>query len=165
MMRMKTVEAIIEGGKATAAPPLGPSLSQLGVNVKAVVEKINEKTEAFKSMKVPIKVMIDESTKEFDIEVGSPPVSALIKKELNLEKLAGPGKDEKGKAAETVGNLTMEQVVKIAKSKDIISRNLKAKVKQVVGTCLSCGVTVEGKNPKDVIKEIDEGVFDNIIKE
>lgn len=161
---MAKVEAIIEGGKATPAPPLGPALSPLKVNVAKVIAEINAKTEAFKGMQVPIKIHVDEKTKEFRIEVGSPPVSSMLKKEAKVSKLAGLGKEESGRPAPVVGNVTIEQVVKIAKSKDNIAGELKAKVKQIVGTCKSCGLTVEGKNPKDVIKEIEKGNYDEKIK-
>lgn len=157
---MKTIEVLIEGGKATASPPIGPSLAPLGVNVAKVVEEINKKTKDFEGLQVPVKIHVDEKTKDFKIEVGAPPVSQLIKRELKLEKLAGLPKGESGRPADKVGNLTIDQVIKIAKGKDNIAGNLKSKVKQVLGTCLSCGVTVEGKDPRDIIKEIDEGKYD-----
>lgn len=156
---MKSVEVLVEGGKATAAPPIGPSLAPLGVNVAKVVEEINKKTKNFEGLQVPVKIHVDEKTKEFKIEVGTPPVSQLIKKELKLEKLAGLPKGEGGRPADKVGDLTIEQVIKIAKDKENISGDLKAKVKQILGTCLSCGVTIEGKDPREVIKEINEGKY------
>ncbi len=160
---MKTIEVLVEGGKATA-PLLGSQLAPLGVNIQKIIEEINKKTEAFKGLQVPVKIKIDEKTKEFEIEIGSPPVSQLIKKELGLEKLAGLKKDESGRPADKVGNLTIDQVIKIAKSKDNMLGDLKQKVKQVLGTCLSCGVTVEGKDPREVIKEVDEGKYDDKMK-
>ena len=170
MISMKSANVLVEGGKASAAPPLGPMLGPLGVNIVKVVEEINKKTEMFKGMKIPVKIVVDEKTKEFSIEVGSPPISALIKKELKIEKLAtsvikegGEKKELKGQPAPIVGNLSIDQVVKIAKSKDTLAGNLKSRVKQVVGTCLSCGVTVENQNPKEIIRQINEGKFDNKI--
>ena len=55
----EVIEALVDGGAATAGPPLGPALGPLGVNIMAVVKVINEKTSAFKGMKVPVRVMID----------------------------------------------------------------------------------------------------------
>ncbi len=160
-MGKKTIDALVDGGKASAGPPLGPALGQLKVNVKAVIDAINEKTKAFAGMKVPVKVIVDEETKEFEIEVGTPPVSQLIKNELKLEKLS----QQSGK--DFVGNLSMEQVVKIAKMKreGMLINSLKSAVKSVIGTCVSAGVMIEGKDPKEVIKEIDEGKYDEIIKD
>jgi len=81
----QTVDALIEGGKATAAPPLGPALGPTGVNIGQVIAEINKKTADFKGMKVPIKVHITDD-KEFSVTVGTPPVSQLIKKEAGIEK-------------------------------------------------------------------------------
>jgi large subunit ribosomal protein L11 len=155
-----TIRALIEGGKATPGPPIGPALGPLGVNVGQIVAKINEKTAAFEGMKVPVKIIIDKKTKQFDIEVGSPPVSALICKELGLEKGA------KTAGTEVVGNLTFAQAVKLAKLKSeaMMAKDLKAAVKEVLGVCLSMGVTVDGKSAKEVQREIDEGIRDKELR-
>lgn len=154
------VKVMVEGGKANPGPPLGPALGPLGVNVAQVVAKINEATSSFAGMKVPVTVVVKKKTKEFSIEVGSPPTAALIKKELGLEK----GAKTAGK--EVVGNLSLAQVVKIAKLKlgTSLAKGLKSAVKEVLGTCVSLGVTVEGKSPKEVQKEIDEGKHDEELR-
>ena len=95
------VEAMVDGGKATAGPPLGPALGPKGVNTAQVVAKINEKTKAFEGMKVPVTVLINDD-KTFEIKVGTPPMSALIKGELGLEKGSGNARTDK------VGNLSIE---------------------------------------------------------
>jgi len=155
------VKALVEGGKAVPGPPLGPSLAQYKVNIGQVISAINEKTKEFSGMQIPITVEVDTGTKAFDIKVGSPSVSALIKKELKLEKLA------KTPFKEPAGSLTIEQVVKIAKAKQeqLKTRDFKKAVKQVVATCVSIGVEVENKNPKEILKEIDHGNWDSKIKE
>jgi large subunit ribosomal protein L11 len=149
----KIVEALVAGGQATAGPPLGPALGPLGVNVLAIVNKINEVTKDYAGMKVPVRVTVDTETKEFEVTVGTPTTSALIVSELKIEKGSGSPKAQK------VGNLSMEQVVRIAKLKqaELLSPNLKAAVKEVLGSCVSMGVTVEEKDPKEIQKEIDEG--------
>ncbi len=111
-MSKETVESLVEGGKASAAPPLGPALGPLGVNIGEVVKVINEKTAGFKGMQVPIKVIVDTDTKEFEITVGTPPASALIKKEANIEKGSGNPKADK------VADLLIEQIIKISKMKE-----------------------------------------------
>ena len=65
-MAKETIETLIEGGKASAAPPLGPALGPLKVNIGQVVADINKKTADFKGMKVPVKVIVDTKTKEFE---------------------------------------------------------------------------------------------------
>ncbi len=157
---MKEINVIVEGGKATAGPPLGPALGPLGINAGKVVSEINEKTKAFAGIKVPVKVIVDPKTKEYSIEVGSPPVSELLKKKAGVEKGSGTAwKEGEG------GNVKIEDVVEIAKSvKDKgLSYSLKGSVKEVLGTALSIGLRVDEKNPKEITKEIDEGKYDSKI--
>src|SRR3990167_1724169 len=110
-MPMQAVDVMVEGGKATAAPPLGPALGPLGVNIGQVISKINEKTAAFKGMQVPVKVEVETESKEFTISVGTPPTSALIKKEAGVEKGSG------NPLAERIADLRIEQIIKVAKMK------------------------------------------------
>jgi len=156
----QTIDVLVNGGHATAAPPIGPALSPLGINVGKVVEEINKKTKDFDGIQVPVKIIV--KGKEFDIVVGTPPVSALIKRELKLEKGSGQaGKEE-------VADILIEQVIKISKMKEasMLGKDLKARVKQVIGTCKSLGVLVEGKDPRTVIEEINKGKYhDEISKE
>lgn len=160
MGKKEKVEAMIEGGKASAAPPLGPALGPMGVNIGQVIAEINKVTADFKGVKVPVKVIIDTSDKTFEIEVGAPPTSGLIKKELGIE--SGSGVPNKNK----VGNISIEQIIKIAKMKksSLHAKNLKAAVKQVVGSCSSLGVLVESKDAKVTSLDIENGMFDDVIK-
>jgi len=153
---MTVVEVLVPGGKATPGPPLGPTLGPLGVNVKAVIDKINEETKAFNGMQVPVKLIIGDK-KQFTIQVGTPPTSSLIKKEIGIE--LGSGTPHKT----FVGNLSIKQAVAIAKMKknDSLSKNLKNGVKEVIGTCLSLGVTIEGMKAKEAIAAINSGKFDS----
>ena len=153
----ETVEALVEGGKASAGPPLGPALGPLGVNIMQIINTINEKTKQFDGMKVPVKVLVDPKTKNFEIEVGTPPASSLIMKEIGLEKGSGSA------ATHKVGNLTVDQAIKIAKMKEdnLLGKELKQKTKEIIGTCTSMGVTVEGKKPSEIQKSIDAGDFDS----
>ena len=161
MGEKKVVEALVSGGQATAGPPLGPALGPLGVNVPAIVAKINELTADFSGVKVPVKISVDIETKEFEVEVGTPPTVALIVKELGVEKGSGNPKAEK------IGNLTMEQVKKIARVKlgQSYAKTLKSAVLEVLGTCVSMGVTVEGKDPKEVQSEVKKGFYDDLLRE
>ncbi len=158
-MPKKVVKVMIEGGKATPGPPLGPALGGLGLNMGLVVKEINDKTKEYAGMKVPVEIEIDLETKEFEVRVGTPPTSMLILRELGAEK----GSSDPG--SKKIGDLKMEQVVEIAKTKleNANTRDLKKVVKQVLGTALSMGVTVEGKDPREVQREIDSGVWDEVI--
>jgi len=159
MGEKKVVDALVNGGQATAGPPLGPALGPLGVNVLAIVEKINEVTKDYSGMKVPVKITVDTETKEFEVTVGTPTTSALLVSELGVAKGSGAPNTEK------VGDLSLEQVVKIAKVKrdDVLAKDLKAAVKEILGTAVSMGVTVEGKDPREVQKEIIEGKHDALL--
>lgn len=159
-MAKETIEALIEGGKATAAPPLGPALGPLGVNIGNVVAEINKKTQDFKGMQVPVKVTVDSETKEFTISVGTPPASALIKQEANIKKGASNPITEK------VADLKIEQIIKIAKMKEdaLLGKDLKQKIKEIIGTCRSMGILVEGVEAQEAINQVNEGKFDEKIK-
>jgi len=160
-MATETVEVLIEGGKATAAPPLGPAMGPLGVNIGEIVENINKKTSAFKGMQVPVKVIVNTDTKEYEIEIGTPPASSLIKKEAGVEKGAANPKIDK------VADLKIEQIIKIAKMKEtsLLGKTLKEKVKEIIGTCNSMGILVEGVPAFEAIVLVNEGKFDKEIKE
>ena len=160
MGEKKTFRFLVEGGKATAGPPIGPSLGPLGLNVMMVVNKINELTKDYAGMRVPVDVIVDLETKEFEVKVGIPTTSALIIKELGIQKGSG------ATGHEWVGNLKMEQVIKIAKIKrpQLMAKTFKGAVKEILGTCVSMGVLVEGKHPKEVIREVNEGVWDELIE-
>jgi len=93
-MAKESVDILIEGGKASAAPPLGPALGPLGVNIGQVVADINKKTQDFKGMQVPVKVTVDTETKSYEISIGTPPASSLIKKEAGIQKGSGHPKSE-----------------------------------------------------------------------
>jgi len=157
-MSKQTIESLVDGGNASGGPPLGPALGPTGVNIGQVVDEINKKTKDMSGMKIPVKVIVDASTKTFEIEVGSPPTSALIKKELNIEKGAG-GNDP-------AGDLIFDSVLRISRMKkgSLLAEDFKGTVKEVIGTCQSVGVTIDGKSPKEITEEINEGKLDDRIK-
>ncbi|MCL4372172.1 50S ribosomal protein L11 [Candidatus Marsarchaeota archaeon] len=146
------INGLIEGGKATGGPPFGPALGPLGVNINAIVAEINKATSGFSGIKVPVKVVVDPATKSYKVEVGMPQTSALILKELG----AAAGAKTKD---EVVGNISLEQVKKIAKSKEakLYGRSMAERVNQVLGTCKSMGVKCENEDPRVIIARIKNG--------
>jgi len=152
----ETVEALVEGGKASAGPPLGPALGPMGVNIMEIINTINDKTKEFSGMKVPVKVIIDPATKNFEIEVGTPPAASLILNEIGADKGAS------SPSRHSAGDITLDQVIKVARMKfdNLLGHDLKHKTKEIIGTCRSMGVTIEGKKPSDILKAIDDGDFD-----
>jgi large subunit ribosomal protein L11 len=155
MTEKKVIELLVSGGQATAGPPLGPALGPLGLNILLVVNRINELTRDYAGMKVPVKVAVDVENKEFEVSVGTPTAAALVVSELKVEKGSGTPNTVK------IGDLNMDQVVRIARIKraELLAGDLKSAAKEVLGTCVSMGVTVEGKDPREVQKEIDAGKF------
>jgi large subunit ribosomal protein L11 len=142
------VSVLVEGGKASAGPPLGPALGPLGVNVGQVVQKINEETKQFQGMRVPVVVRVDPATRAFTLVVGRPPVAALLLKEAGKEKGSGKAKTE------VAGDVGLDAVRRIAEAKgeDLHGRTVEEKVNQVIGTCVSLGLTVGGEDPRAVLK-------------
>ena len=158
-MSKETVEIMVEGGKASVGPQMGQSLAPLGVNLQEIIDQINEKTASFNGMKVPVKIDVETEDKTFELEIGTPPISELIKKEVKIDK--GSGVPNKNK----VGNLSMEQIVKIAQMKQdsLLFNEFKSAVKSVIGSCNSAGVLVESQSAIEVNKEIEAGKYDDII--
>jgi large subunit ribosomal protein L11 len=150
------ISSLVTGGGASAGPPLGPALGPLGVNIMEVINAINDKTKDFEGMKVPVTVSVDPDSKEWDIEVGIPSAAALILKEAGIQKGSGAS------GTEWVGDVTMDSIAKVANTKldKSYASSLKAVAKTIIGTCLALGIKVEGKTPKEITAEINEGKWD-----
>ena len=148
-MAKMIINLMVDGGKAVAGPTMGSALGPAGVAVGQVIGRVNEATKEFAGMKVPVKVIVDPATKSFELEVGTPPVSALIKKELGLEKGTGDGSN--------VGDISFDTLVKIAKERrdKSFGKTLKDVVKEIVGTCSSMGISVDGKPANEFMSEVD----------
>lgn len=153
---VQVIEALVPGGHANPGPPLGPALGPMGVNIKEIVDSINKKTADFNGMQVPVKLIFDDK-KNYTIEIGTPPTSALILKELGLEKGSGRA------GTEIVGNLTIEQASKIARMKrdSLLSSDFKSAVNEIIGSCVPMGITVEGLNPREAQKAVNAGTFND----
>lgn len=155
------VKLLIEGGDMKPGPALSQKLGPIGINLRQVIQKVNEATKSFAGLKVPVELEINPSTKEFEVQVFSPPVSELLKKEFGVEK----GSGDQGKIK--VANASIEEIISIAKTKlsNLLARDLKAAVKSVVGTCASLGILIENKPAKEIEKEINEGKYDKEISQ
>ena len=157
MGEKKIINALVTGGEASAGPPLGPALGPMGVNVLGIVNEINKQTGDFKGMRVPVKVEVDLETKQFTITVGTPTTSALIVKESGSAK--GSGKPN----TDFVGELTIDKVISIARSKmaGSYAKTVRTAAKEIVGSCVSMGVKIEGKDPREFMAELDSGKWDS----
>jgi len=159
MPKEKVVKLLIEGGKATPGPPIGPTLGPLGINVMEVVNKINELTAQYKGLTVPVKVIVDTETKKFRVEVGVPTTTALLLKAVGASEPSGDPAHKK------IGDLPLEKIIEIVlmKKRQLLAKTIKGAVKTILGTARAIGITVEGKDPKIVSREIDEGKYDELL--
>ena len=160
MAELQTISSLVTGGQASAGPPLGPALGPMGVNIMEVISSINEKTKDFEGMKVPVTVSVDPDTKKWDVTIGIPSSAALLLKEAGVQKGSGTS------GTDWVGDIGMDAVVKVAKTKldSSYATSLKSVTKSVVGTCVPLGIKIEGKTPKEITAEINEGKWDSKIQ-
>jgi large subunit ribosomal protein L11 len=154
------VKLLVDGGAMKPGPAVSQKLGPAGINVNEVISKVNECTTGFKGMQVPVTILVDSKNKTFEIEVSSPPISGMLKKEAGIQK--GSGLQKKINAA----NLSIEQVIKVANTKlpNLLCNDLKAAVKITVGSCVSLGFLIESKPAVEIAKEISEGKYDELIE-
>lgn len=160
MVKLEIIEMQVEGGKAAAGPAVAQKLGPMKMNVSEVMKRVNDKTAAFKGMKVPVKLKINPDDKSYEVEVGTPSTTELIKKEINLEKgSARPNKEK-------VSTIAIESLIKIAKMKtdDLFELDLKRAVKTIAGSCHSLGVLVENMLAPEFNKKLEAGAYDKELK-
>ncbi len=157
MSDTQSISALVTGGQASAGPPLGPALGPLGVNIMEIINAINERTSDFEGMKVPVTVTVNTKTKKWEVIVGIPSASALILKEVGIQKGSGTS------GATWVGDIKVDSLVKVAKAKleSSYASSIKSVAKEVAGTCVSLGIKIEGKHPKEFTAEVNAGKWDS----
>jgi len=160
MAAAQKVSTLVTGGQASAGPPLGPALGPMGVNIMEVIKAINEKTQDFEGMKVPVTVTVHPDTKKWEVEVGIPSAAALVLKEAGIQKGSGTS------GTDWVGDIGIDSIVKVAKTKleSSYASSLKSVAKEIIGTCLCLGIKIEGKSPKEITAEISQGKWDEKLK-
>lgn len=128
----------LQAGEATPAPPVGPALGQHGVPIMDFIKEYNARTTKMKGQIIPVVITVYKD-RSFTFITKLPPVAAMIKKVLNIQK--GSGKPN----LEKVGKLNKAQVEQIAKEKldDLNTDNIEAAVKVVAGTARSMGIDIE----------------------
>ncbi|ALL00510.1 50S ribosomal protein L11p [Pyrodictium delaneyi] len=159
MGMIRVINVKVKGGEASPAPPLSDSLKKVGLDVEKVVEEINKLTERYKGFEVQVKIIVDEDTKEYEIEVKPPTTTELLLKAVGAKEPSGDPMHQK------IGDLPFEKIVEIAimKKPALTAKTLKAAVKTILGSARSIGITVDGKDPKQVTREVEEGVYDAVL--
>jgi large subunit ribosomal protein L11 len=134
----KIIKITIPAGKATMAPPIGPTLAPYGINAQDFCAQFNEKTRENDGILTPVILTIYED-RTFGFELKTPPTSELIRRELHIK--AGSAKPN----LEKVGKLTKEQVLKIVEVKmpDLNTSDPEQAAKIIAGTAKQMGVEVE----------------------
>lgn len=127
----------IPAGKASPAPPVGPTLGGTGVNIMQFVKEFNDRTANLGGVKIPV-VLTVYKDKTFEFITKEPPMAVLIKKAAKIEKASGKPNREK------VATITKAQVEEIAKQKmpDLNAASLESAMSMVAGTARSMGVIV-----------------------
>lgn len=127
----------IPAGKANPSPPVGPALGQRGVNIMEFCKAFNEKTKDMGDFNIPVVITIYQD-KSFTFVIKKPPVTDLIKKEINIAK--GSDNPLKNK----IGSLTIKQLESIAifKMEDLNANDLEAAKSIVAGSARSMGVDI-----------------------
>ena len=134
---VKLLKLQIQGTKATPAPPLGPTLSQAGVNIKDFCDKFNQATKEFAGIKVNVIVKI-YNDRTYSMDILGPITSELIKKYAKVKKGSANANLQK------VGQLSKAQVKEIAqlKLKELTTNDLDKAVKIIGGTAKQMGVKI-----------------------
>jgi large subunit ribosomal protein L11 len=129
----------IRGGQASAAPPVGSTLGQYGVNMMDFIQPFNDATKDMQGQTVTAHITIyDDRSMTFRV-VGMP-TDDRIRAELGIQKGSGKPNSEKIEK-----KLTNAQLTKIAEEKahDMNAEDVEAIKKMVAGTARSMGVEVE----------------------
>ena len=137
--KVKTIIKLnLQAGEATPAPPVGPALGQHGVPIMEFIKEYNARTAKLKGQIIPAVITVFED-RTFTFITKLPPVSAMIKKKINVQKGSGKPNTEK------VGKLTNVQAAEIAKEKmpDMNANTIEAAVNIVKGTARSMGIETE----------------------
>ena len=139
------------GGEIAPQAALAPKCAHLGMPPKMVGETVMKSTSAWKGIKVYCEIRVQNRQATVTV---LPTAAPLI-----LQALKEPPRDRKKvKNIEHKGNLKMEDIVNIAKIMRHKSAAVKfsGTVKEILGTCVSVGCTVDKQSPKDIQKQIDD---------
>ena len=132
------VKLQIPAGKATPAPPVGPALSQHGVNIMGFTKEFNERTRANMGYIIPVVITV-YADRSFSFVTKTPPASQLIQMACHIE--SGSGVPNKNKVA----HISKDAVREIAEKKmpDLNAASIEAAMSMIAGTCRSMGVVVD----------------------
>jgi len=158
-MSSSDMEIITVNFKAGQASPgdVG-QVEEHGLDPQQVAEELNRKTARLKGFEVSARIYVYPRSREYYIEVVPPNITDLLLKKANAKAPSGDPIHQK------IGNLSIEDIIHVAigKKSELLTLDLKKAVKTVLGTARAIGLTVEGKDPKEVTREVEQGVYDEV---
>ncbi|CCC82427.1 50S ribosomal protein L11 [Thermoproteus tenax] len=160
-MAKRIINVPLQGGKFAPNPQFQDSVKSIGLDPNGVAQRVQEELKKYAGYPISkVELEIEESTKEYSVLVKLPPIGDLLLKLLGKDT----GAHDAGK--ETIGNLPFDKIVQIAvlKFPELKSKSLKSAVKQILSTCKAMGITVDGKPAAEVIKAVEAGSYDEILK-
>lgn len=134
---VKQVKLQIEAAKATPAPPVGPALGQVGVNIVAFTKEFNERTAKQAGLIIPVVINVYED-RSFDFITKTPPAAVLLKKAAGIPKGSGvPNRDKVAK----VGRDKVREIAEL-KMPDLNANTVEQGMRMVEGTARSMGIEI-----------------------
>lgn len=128
----------IPAGKASAAPPVGSTLGQYGVNMMDFINPFNEKTKEMRGTITAHITIYDDRSMDFRV-VGEP-TDDLIRAKLGIQK--GSGKPNSEKITKKLSQADLNAIAEV-KAADMNTDDVEAVKKMVAGTARSMGVEIE----------------------
>jgi large subunit ribosomal protein L11 len=129
----------IKGGQASAAPPVGSTLGQHGVNMMDFITPFNEATKDYMGQDLTVHITIYED-RTMDWRFVGTPTDDRIRKALGIQK--GSGRPNTEKISKKLSDAQLTQIAE-EKAKDMNTDDIPAVKKMVAGTARSMGVEVE----------------------
>lgn len=158
-MAVRVVNVKFPGGQAAQAKDKLEQLEEYGIDVEKLIEELNELTSIYKGFDITVKIAVDTDTGEYDLEVKPPTTTEILLKMVGAKEPSGDPMHQK------IGDLPFEKIVEIAilKKPSLNAKTLKAAVKTILGSARSIGITVNGKDAKQVTQEVESGVYDAVL--
>jgi len=146
------------GGEAGATASLAPKVGPLGLAPKKIGDDIAKATQDWKGLKITVKLIVQN--RQAKVEVIPSAASLLVRALKEPPKVK---KEKGGAGVKHDGNISMDDIVEIAKvlRSRSMAKAFSGTVKEILGTAVSLGCTIDGQSPKEIQKAVDRGQYDD----